>query len=107
MKLGEFIEKFVECNSIIRLLYKENIGGEYTVVLENWNDVSMEHQILNGKGIFRHYINNEVIGLPSIYITDKYPHRDAINIIIEKLENQPYIDEKIDDNKSTSFISNK
>jgi len=39
MKLGEFIEKFSH-NNVIRLVYKNKGGHE--VVLEEWNDVSMD-----------------------------------------------------------------
>jgi hypothetical protein len=92
MKLKEFIEKFVEHNSIIRLVYKEN--GAHKIVQQSWNDVSMEHQILNGKGINRHYINNEVIGICSIYSGGGFP--EAINISIEKLPTQLYLEETED-----------
>lgn len=88
MKLGEFIKNFSH-NNIIRLVYK-NPGGN-KLVLENWNDVSMDHQILKGKGKNRHYIDNEVLGLTSICVKGHYP--EAINIIIEELENQPFIPE--------------
>lgn len=93
MKLGEFIEKFVERNSLIRLLYKEK--GGHKIVNESWNDVSMEHDVLNGKGINRHYINNEVIEICSILVGS--PYSEAINICIEGLDNQPYIQEVIED----------
>jgi hypothetical protein len=89
MKLGEFIEKFVEHNSLIRLVYKEK--GGHRIVSDNWEDVCMEHDILNGKGKFRHYINNEVLGIASILVQGHYP--ESINIVIEELENQPFIEE--------------
>ncbi len=92
MKLGEFIKNFSH-NNLIRLHY-EVVGGHETV-LESSNDVSMDHQVNNGKGKNRHYINNEVIGLASICYYGHYP--EAINIVIERLENQPYIDEVIND----------
>jgi len=89
MKLGEFIEKFIEQNSLIRLVYKEKTG--HKIVLNDWNDVSMEHEILKGTGKNRHFINNEVIGITDIVVNGHYS--EAINIVIEKLENQPYVDE--------------
>lgn len=95
MKLGEFIKQFSH-NNIVRLHYK--IKGGHQAVLENWNDVSMDHEILNGKGKNRHYINNEVLGLTSIYFQNghtNYP--EALNIVIEELENQPMIDEVVED----------
>ena len=96
MTLGEFIKNFSH-NNIIRLHFKEgNVKG---LVLKDWNDVSMDHEILNGKGKNRHYINNEVVGLASISLRPELGHRypEAINIVIEPLENQPYIEEVIDE----------
>lgn len=57
MKLGEFIKNFSH-NNLIRLHYK--IKGGQELVLEDWNDVSMDWEINKQQGIFRHYINNEV-----------------------------------------------
>ena len=96
MTLGEFIKNFSH-NNIVRLHHK--IKGGNQLVLEDWNDVSMDHEILNGKGKNRHYINNEVLGLTAIYLTPDRGHHypEAINIVIERLENQPYIEEKIDE----------
>ena len=96
MTLGEFIKNFSH-NNIVRLHYK--IKGGNQLVLEDWNDVSMDHEILNGKGKNRHYINNEVLGLASISLRPELGHRypEAINIVIEPLENQPYIEEVIDE----------
>jgi hypothetical protein len=96
MKLGEFIEKFSH-NNLIRLHYKEKGGNR--LVLEDWNDVSMDWEVNKQKGKFRHYINNEVLGLASIYFQpgkgNYYP--EAINIVIEELENQPMVDEVEDE----------
>jgi hypothetical protein len=67
-------------------------------VLGDWNDVSMDHEILKGKGKNRHYINNEVLGLAGIYFQSyscSYP--EAINIVIEELEDQPMIDEVVEE----------
>lgn len=100
MKLGEFIKQFSH-NNIVRLHYK--IKGGHQCVLDDWNDVSMDHEILNAKGKNRHYIDNEVLGLTSIYFQSghtKYP--EAINIVIEQLENQPFIEEAVEDHKQYS-----
>ena len=98
MKLGEFIKNFSH-NNIVRLVYKNERG--YEIVLEDWNDVSMDHEITNGKGKNRHYIDNEVLGLTNILFQagsgTHYP--EAINIVIERLENQPYIEETINEQK--------
>ena len=92
MKLGEFIEEFSH-NNLIRIHYKEKRGNR--LVLEDWNDVSMDWEVNKQKGKFRHYINNEVLGLASIYFQPGKGHHypEAINIVIEELENQPMIDE--------------
>ena len=96
MKLGEFIKQFSH-NNIVRLVYK-NKGG-HRVVLDDWSDVSMDHEILNGKGKNRHYIDNEVLGLAGIHFPPDQGHHypEAINIVIEELENQPFIEEVKDE----------
>jgi len=93
MKLGEFISNFSH-NNLIRLLYKDK--GGHKLVLSNWDDVSMDHEVNNNKGKFRHYINNEVLGLAGIYLDSSvgggnYP--EAINIVIEELDDQPFIEQ--------------
>jgi hypothetical protein len=100
MKLGEFIEKFSH-NNLIRLHYKEKGGNR--LVLEDWNDVSMDWEVNKQKGKFRHYINNKVLGLTSIYFQPGKGHHytEAINIVIEELENQPMIDEVEEEINST------
>lgn len=98
MKLGEFIKNFSH-NNLIRLHYK--IKGGTELVEKDWNDVSMDWKVNKQQDIFRHYINNEVVGLIGIYFGagSKQSYPEAINIIIEKLENQPYL-EDITENKS-------
>ena len=96
MKLGEFIKNFSH-NNIVRLHYR--IKGGNQCVLGDWNDVSMDHEIVNGKGKNRHYINNEVLGMTTILFHPgsgiHYP--EALNIVIEKLENQPFIEEVVEE----------
>lgn len=93
MTLGEFIKNFSH-NNLIRLVYK-NKGG-YMLVLDTWNDVSMDWEVNKAKGKNRHYIDNKVLGLASILITDgHYP--EALNIVIEELENQPIVEEHKDE----------
>ena len=95
MKLGEFLEKFSH-NNLIRLHYK--IKGGHQRVLESDNDVSMDWEVNKGKGKNRHYINNEVLGLVAIlYMHGSYT--EAINIVIEKLDNQPFVEEVVEENK--------
>lgn len=105
MKLGEFIEKFSH-NNLIRLLYKTEIGHE--LVLNDWNDVSMDWEVNKQKGKNRHYINNEVLGLAAVYIhpnQTNYP--EAINIVIEKLRVQPHLDEDLIKHTPQHKIINK
>ena len=93
MTLGEFIKNFSQ-NNLIRLMYKDK--GGHRLVLDTWNDVSMDWEVNKAKGKNRHYINNQVIGLASILQTDgHYP--EALNIIIEELENQPIVNEQKDE----------
>ena len=97
MKLGEFIKNFSH-NNLIRLHYKDKGGTQ--LVLEDWNDVSMDWEVNKGKGIFRHYVDNEVLGLVSINFSGSkgISYGEAINIVIEKLENQPFIEEVLEPN---------
>lgn len=95
MKLGEFIKQFSH-NNIIRLHYKEK--GGHRCVLESFDETSMDWEVLKTKGKNRHYIDNEVLGVIGIFGIKKHP--DAINIVIEELENQPFIKEVINENKN-------
>ncbi len=95
MKLGEFIKEFSH-NNMIRLHYKGEHG--YECVLDDHNEVSMDWEILKGESENRHYINNEVIKLIGILYTSG-PYPEAINIVIERLENQPFIDVVIKNEK--------
>jgi hypothetical protein len=92
MKLGEFIKHFSH-NNLIRLHYKTDSG--YECVLGDHDRVSMDWEILKGQSQNRHYINNEVIKLIGILYTSG-PYPEAINIVIEKLEDQQVIDETIE-----------
>ncbi len=94
MKLGEFIKQFSH-NNLVRLLYKNKDGHE--IVLDTWDDVSMDWEINKSKGKNRHYVNNEVLGIVSICGIKKYS--EAINIVIGRLENQPFVEEFIDEPK--------
>jgi len=88
MKLGEFIKEFSH-NNIVRLVY--DYKGGHKLVGEDWNDVSMDHEITRQTGKFKNYINNEVLGLATILVKGHYP--EALNICIERLENQPQLED--------------
>lgn len=90
MRLGEFIERFSH-NNLVRLLYKNEGGHE--VVLDTWDAVTMDWMIVVQKGKFRHYINNQVLGLATIGFNGDCKYPEALNIVIERLENQPILDE--------------
>lgn len=81
MKLKKFIKKYIDHNSLVRLLY-ENEGG-HEIVCDDWDDVSMEHEILKNKGIYKKYIKHKVIGITSILVSGKYS--ESINIVIERM----------------------
>jgi hypothetical protein len=53
MTLQEFVKNYVEANSLVRVLYKEKSG--HRIVLNDWNDVDMDHQIVKGKGKYAAY----------------------------------------------------
>jgi len=74
MKLKNFIKKYVEKNTMIRLWYKIN-GGSHELVSENY--IEMEHQIVLGD-----YKNHNVIGVTDILCKGNYV--EAVNIVIER-----------------------
>jgi len=100
MKLGEFIKNF-SYNNLIRLHYKSD--GGHICVLDSFDEVSMDWEVLRGVDKNRHYIDNEVLGLIGIYHNGRYP--DAINIVIEKLENQPFIEDNIVKNVTSESLA--
>jgi len=81
MTLQEFVKDYVEANSLVRVLYKEK--GGHRIVLNDWNDVDMDHQIVKGVGKYAAYINHKVIGVASILVSGPYP--ESINIVIEEI----------------------
>lgn len=101
MILADFIKNFSH-NNIIRLWYKTKGGHE--IVEKTFNDVSMDWEVNSQRGKFRHYINNEVLGLMTCsFRKGDTNYSEALNIVIEKMEHQPLLDENI---KSQSFLEN-
>ena len=88
MILKEFIENFVCKNSIIRLWYPFKGGNEMVV-----DGVSMEWEIIKGEGIFKKFINNNVIGVTDILVSGHYS--EAINIIIEKIPIEDFREQQL------------
>jgi hypothetical protein len=103
MRLGEFIKSFSH-NNLIRLHFKMNGGHE--IVGMDWDDVSMDWEVNKQKGNFRHFIDNEVLGLIGIHFSGNdtvYP--EAINIVIERFEVQPFINEVMEDQSNQESMS--
>ncbi len=98
MKLGEFIKNFSH-NNVVRLLYR--CQGGHKTIYGSWDDVTMDWEIIKQQNIFRHFINNEILGLATICYT-KYP--EALNIVIEYLEDQPELIELNDDKTNTESL---
>lgn len=78
MKLKEFVEKFVCCNSLVKLWTE--IPGGHQIVMEN-DYVCMEHELLKGTVWQSKHNDCEVIGVTDILCFDA--SREAINIVIK------------------------
>ena len=73
MKLKEFIETFVEANTLIRLWTTvEGIGHEYVV------GPHMEWEYLKSD-----YVECDVVGVTDILVSDNY--KEAVNIVIRDI----------------------
>lgn len=81
MTLKEFINEYIEHNSLVRVLYKNE--GVHKIVLNDWDDVAMDWEIVKGQGKYAPYINHKVLGIASI-LTDG-PYSESINIVIEEI----------------------
>lgn len=81
MILKDFIKQYVEHNSLVRVLYK-NPGG-HKLILDDWNDVAMDWEIVKGQGKYAPYANHKVLGVTSILTGGPYP--ESINIVIEEI----------------------
>jgi hypothetical protein len=95
MILKDFIKEYVEGNSLVRVLYK-NPGG-HKLVLDDWNDVAMDWEIVRGQGKYAAYINHQVLGVTSIVV--RGPYSESINVVIEEIP----LDE-LRDNKLKSLL---
>ena len=82
MKLKEFIKEYIRHGSMVRLLYREE-SGDHRIVLNDWNEVSMEWEVVKGEGVYAPYINHKVMYITSILVGGHYP--EAINIVIEEI----------------------
>lgn len=91
MTLKEFIKEYIEHNSLVRVLYKHK--GGHKLVLNDWDEVDMDHQIIKGQGKYAPYINHNVLGIASILTGGPYP--ESINIVIEEIPLSELRDNKI------------
>lgn len=81
MTLKEFIKEYIQPNSLVRVLYK-NPGG-HKLILNDWNEVAMDWEIVKGVGKYGPYINHKVLGIASILV--RGPYSESINIVIEEI----------------------
>lgn len=92
MILKEFVESFVCRNSLIRLWYpvlgvslitipKKPDGGHRMVAKGDGRSVCMEWELIKGEGLYKLYVDHEVIGVTDILCDDS---PEAINIVIEE-----------------------
>ncbi len=75
MKVKEFISKFVEYNTLIRLWYKTK--GGHTEVIKG-DKPMMEHQLVNSD-----YADKEVVGVTDILYQHSH-YAEAVNLVIER-----------------------
>lgn len=75
MKLKDFIEEFVEPNTLIRLWYKIEGGHE---PVNDEGKAKMEWKVKKGK-----FSGNEVIGVTDILVLGSH-QPEAVNIVIKK-----------------------
>ena len=80
MQLKTFVEKFVCNNSLIRLWYP--CDGGHQIFGKDIDTLSMEWELIRGEGVFKDYVDSEVIGVTDILVDGHY--KEAINIVIER-----------------------
>jgi hypothetical protein len=93
MTLKDFVQQYVEHNSLIRVVYK--LPGGHKAVLNSWSEVSMDHELLKMKGKLARFVNHEVIGVASILTTGAYP--DAVNIVVKEIPEDVLRNNKLND----------
>jgi len=76
MNVKDFVENFVEPNTLIRLQYK--VKGGHMQVIEG-DKPMMEHELIKSK-----YADSVVIGVTDILYLDSH-YKEAVNLTIEKL----------------------
>lgn len=91
MILKDFIHEYVEHNSLVRVLYKHK--GGHKLILDDWDDVDMDWEIVRGEGKYAPYINHKVLYISSILV--RGPYSEAINIVIEEIPLDKLREDKI------------
>ena len=92
MTLKEFIKEYIQPNSLVRVLYKIPVG--HKLILNDWDEVSMDWEIVKGEGKYAPYINHKVLGIASILTGGPYP--ESINIVIEEIPLDELRETKLD-----------
>ena len=92
MTLKEFVNEYIEHNSIVRVLYKIPVG--HKLILNDWDEVSMAWKIVKGEGKYATYINHKVLGIASILTGG--PYSESINIVIEEIPLDELRETKLD-----------
>jgi hypothetical protein len=92
MTLKEFINEYIQPNSLVRVLYKIPVG--HKLILNDWDEVSMDWEIVKGEGKYAPYINHKVLGIASILTGGPYP--ESINIVIEEIPLDELRETKLD-----------
>lgn len=92
MTLKEFINEYIQPNSLVRVLYKIPVG--HKLILNDWDEVAMDWEIVKGEGKYAPYINHKVLGIASILTGGPYP--ESINIVIEEIPLDELRETKLD-----------
>lgn len=82
MKLKDFLIKYSKPNhNPIRILHT-NENGAYEIVADSWEDVSLDDEILTGGGIYKDYLDAEVVSIVAPFVD--CINAEAINIVIQR-----------------------
>lgn len=91
MKLGKFIKKYINRNSLIRLYYIDY--GELKLLLDTKSGVCMEWEVVDDKGKHNPYYDMKILHIKDIMSLDNHP--EAINIVVEKRSKEYYRDKRL------------
>ncbi len=85
MTLSEFLQQFCH-NSIIRVLYKPEFERGYAPAnkTHDWDVVAMDHEIINGKGVYGALKDMTVVKVIDLHfdVSGEIKYSHAINIVI-------------------------